>query len=305
MPTILANASALASLRSTTPGLTILDVRLPEDFAIAHLPSSINQCVFEMVFLDELLKKGIRNDQPICVYGADEDSHESRMAVEKLERAGYTQVYDFRGGLSTWRTEEYAIEGSSSTTDEQTVHSGRHEIDLAESNVVWVGRNLINKHWGQVMLSRGHVEFADGKPTAGAAVLDMQRISSTDLAGSNLHDMLIHHLEGDDFFDVARFPEAEYAFDHTEICSDKVGCNNLKLHGKLTLRGITKPLVIEATAGFTPDGKAALQSTFSIDRTEWGSIYGSGKFFRNLAGHLVNDRIELQLRILTAAPVRH
>ena len=37
-----------------------------------------------------------------------------------------------------------------------------------------------------------------------------------------------------------------------------------------------------------------------IDRTDWGVLYGSGRFFRRLAGHLVNDSIELQLRLLTA-----
>ena len=82
--------------------------------------------------------------------------------------------------------------------------------------------------------------------------------------------MLIHHLESDDFFDVARFPEARFTFDRVEICSELPGCRNLRLHGDLTLRGVTKPLVVEAASGFTPEGRAALQSTFAIDRTARG-----------------------------------
>jgi hypothetical protein len=37
----------------------------------------------------------------------------------------------------------------------------------------------------------------------------------------------------------------------------------------------------------------------AIDRTLWNVLYGSGKYFRRLGGHLVNDQIEIQLRIVT------
>lgn len=49
----------------------------------------------------------------------------------------------------------------------------------------------------------------------------------------------------------------------------------------------------------TAEGKAAAQASFTIDRTQWGVIYGSGKFFKRLSGHLVNDLIEFQIKIVT------
>ena len=42
----------------------------------------------------------------------------------------------------------------------------------------------------------------------------------------------------------------------------------------------------------------AAQAVFAFDRTVWGSIYGSGKFFQRLGMHLVNDLIEVQVRLL-------
>ena len=39
-------------------------------------------------------------------------------------------------------------------------------------------------------------------------------------------------------------------------------------------------------------------ATLAFDRTLWGSIYGSGKFFRRLAGHLVNDLVEIQVKVV-------
>ncbi len=278
--------------------VVLIDVRLADDFAAGHIPGALSQCVFEVVFLPELEAKGIHRDLAICVYGAAHDSHESAMAAEKLERAGFKQVLDFAGGLEAWVAAGHPIESQSPSPTAPAVPDGVRPFDLAESRVLWVGRNLVNKHWGHVAIASGEVEFRDGLPRRGSATLDMRRITCSDLAGDALHDVLIHHLESDDFFDVARFPEARFSFDRAEQCKRAPGCRNLRLHGQLTLRGVTKPLLIEAAAGVTPEGKAALQSTFTVNRTDWGVLYGSGSFFRRLGGHLVNDDIELQLRIL-------
>jgi polyisoprenoid-binding protein YceI/rhodanese-related sulfurtransferase len=279
----------------------LIDVRLAEDFACGHLPGALNQCVYEVAFLPALKSRGISPGATICVYGAAEDSFESRMAAGKLERAGYTHVLEFRGGWEAWLRERRPTDQPRAETPVSSrIKDGVHALDLDESKAVWIGRNLLNKHWGHVAIASGEVEIKNGIPLRGEATLDMRRITCSDLAGNELHDVLIHHLESDDFFDTERFPEARFTFDRVERCADKPGCRNLGLLGNLTLRGVTRPLSIDAVAGVTGEGRAALQSTFAINRTEWGVLYGSGSYFRRLAGHLVNDEIELQLRIVTA-----
>ncbi|MEZ0275713.1 MAG: YceI family protein [Roseimicrobium sp.] len=294
--------SDLRDLQAHHPNLLLLDVRLPEDFAEGHLPGAVNQCVFEITFHPELEKRDLAKDHPIAVYGAAESSLESQVAEEKLDRAGFSQVHDLRGGIAAWSAEGLPVEGKAPAPvppAPPTAKDGTHPLDLQESRVTWFGRNLINKHHGQVALSSGHVEFQHGVVTSGEVVLDMRRIICSDLAGSEMHDVLIHHLESDDFFDVARFPEAHFTIDRAEVCADCPGSRNLRLHGSLTLRGVTQPLTVEAAAGFTPEGHAALQATLLLDRTRWGVLYGSGKFFQRLAGHLVNDELELQVRMIT------
>jgi polyisoprenoid-binding protein YceI len=298
MSTIL-NVSELKE-RLDRRDLVLLDVRLPEDFEALHLPSAENQCVYEVSFLSGIEKRNLPKAKSVCVYGAGEDSHESRTAADKLERMGFTDVLDFRGGLEVWVAAGHATESTGVAPKEPEIVDGTHQLDLKESKVLWTGRNLINRHYGEVAIASGQVVVRDGLPASGEATLDLKRITCTDLAGDMMHNVLIHHLESDDFFDVARFPEAKFIFDRAECMSGKPGCRNLRLHGRLTLRGVTRPLVIEAAAGITPEGKAALQSVFTIDRTDWGVLYGSGRFFRRLAGHLVNDSIELQLRLVTA-----
>lgn len=292
------DASRLIELQSGG-GVTLVDVRLPEDFAAGHLPGAINQCVFEVACLKELEEKGISKHSPICVYGWSEDSHESRVAAEKLERAGYANVLEFRGGVDSWTAGGRPLEKQAAPPPAPKLNDGVQALDLSESHVVWIGRNLINKHTGEAAISSGQVEFREGLPVRGEVTLDMRRLTCSDLAGNALHDVLIHHLESDDFFDVERFPEARFSFDRAEPLSEKPGSRNLRLHGQLTLRGITKPLVVDAAAGITAEGKGALQATLGVNRTDWGVLYGSGSFFKRLAGHLVNDEIEIQLRILT------
>lgn len=71
---------------------------------------------------------------------------------------------------------------------------GKLEIDLEESRLEWLGRNLINKHWGTAALESGFLEFEDGQLTGGSFVIDLQKLKCTDLAGSDLNDVLISHL---------------------------------------------------------------------------------------------------------------
>ena len=96
------------------------------------------------------------------------------------------------------------------------------------------------------------------------------------------------------------YPEGRFVITSTESVRQATpGAPNLKLQGELTLKNVTLPVEFLATAGMTPEGKSAAQASFAIDRTLWEVLYGSGKYFRNLGGHLVNDLIELQLRIVT------
>lgn len=301
MATLLSTAAELQALQRSDAALKVLDVRLAEDYKESHLPGALNQCVFEVVFLDGVTKLGLAKEDVICVYGASTESYESRVAAEKLERNGWVNVYDFRGGIDEWLRAGLPLEGTPAQPKGPVSDfpDGDYVLDVGESKVEWTGRNLINKHSGEVALSRGMVEFRNGVPQRGFAVLDLRHITCSDLAGNPLHDVLIHHLQSDDFFDVARFPEARFAFDRASVTSPRPGGANLRLQGELTLRGETHPLIIEAAAGLTPEGRGALQATLKLDRTEWGVIYGSGKFFYRLLGHLVNDEVEIQLRLLT------
>jgi rhodanese-related sulfurtransferase len=69
---------------SKSAGFVLLDVRLDDDYAAAHLPQAKNNCVFEVNFLDRMADFAPDKKTTVCVYGAAADSHEARMAAESL-----------------------------------------------------------------------------------------------------------------------------------------------------------------------------------------------------------------------------
>lgn len=278
----------------------LLDVRLPDDFNSGHISGAKNNCVFEMTFTVRLAESAPDTSQTTIVYGANPQSHEALAAAEKLRRLGYADVHILEGGLEAAIKSGVQIVGGSPLPTAPAPIDGTRQIDINESRLEWLGRNLLNKHWGTAALESGHLVFDHGTLTGGEFVVDLTRLECTDLAGSDLHDVLIAHLHNDDFFDVENHPKAKFVMTavSNEVDASPGSCN-LTIDGDLTLRGQTHPIQFTAAAGFTEKGMPAAQAAFSIDRTRWSILYGSGKFFNRLAGHLVNDLLEFQLRIVT------
>jgi len=293
-------ATLAVELASILPPV-VLDVRLADDHEACRIPDSLNNTVFEVAFNERLALQIPDKETPVRIYGAGPDSLEAGHALEKLERAGYTQAAELDGGLEAWQAEGHPVVCGTPLPFLPPDPHGRILIDLEASRVEWTGRNLLNKHHGTVGLKSGWLDFAHGQLTGGELILDLRRLDCSDLSGTDYHDVLIHHLHNHDFFDVAVFPEACLAITSaTHFDTGCPGAANLHVHAELTLKGRTHPVDFDATCGLTPEGKAAAQAVFSIDRTKWGVLYGSGKFFHRLAGHLVNDLIAFEVKIVTS-----
>lgn len=289
-------------LEAEAGGVVLIDVRLESDYLESHLPGARNNCVFEVGFLDRMSGLAPDRGAPVCVYGAGPDSHESRMAAGKLLRGGYGVVYDYRGGIAEWTAGGGRLEGEGSDARGRGMTprpDGEVALDLGESRLEWLGRNLLNKHWGTIDIASGVLRFADGSLIGGEFSFDLSTMRCTDLSGDDLHDVLIGHLLSDDFLDAGRHPVATYRIlSVSETSGLPAGEPNLRVEGELELKDRRGSLSFDAVAGWTPDGRPAAQAAFAFDRTLWNILYGSAKYFSNLGGHLVNDRVEIQLRIV-------
>ncbi|MFZ7095967.1 YceI family protein [Luteimonas dalianensis] len=102
------------------------------------------------------------------------------------------------------------------------------------------------------------------------------------------------HLLSDDFFDAAQFPEA--TFRSTSVEAD--GDDELKITGELTIKGITKEVVLEADINLIGEHPATGKQTagFDAETTIKRSDFGLGLYVPNVAD-------EIELHITTEAPV--
>lgn len=284
-------------LKAHTGHAMLIHVLPEEHCAQQHLPGAVNACVYEMAFLSKVAELVPDKSSAIIVYGAGAPSLDSAVAAEKLMKAGYTNVSDFRGGIAEWLQQGFPLEGTGPQV-ESASHDGVFDVSTDTSVVRWTGRNLFNHHHGTVKLTGGRIEIEQGVLKAARFTLDMNSIACEDLVDSTYNAMLIRHLRDDDFFAVNRFPTAEFVGEQAEAlpaCTD--GTPNYQLLGQLTLRGVTKPLSFPAVIAAADVDHLTGQAQFELDRTQFGSHYGSGKLFAFLGKHVVNDHIHLHIKL--------
>lgn len=93
---------------------------------------------------------------------------------------------------------------------------------------------------------------------------------------------LTGHLKSPDFFGVNSNPKSKFV--STKVEKSDAGH---KITGNLTMCGQTKSITIPAQISVKGDA-IAVQSKFSIDRTQWGMTYGRGK---------IDDEVSLSVKV--------
>jgi polyisoprenoid-binding protein YceI len=103
------------------------------------------------------------------------------------------------------------------------------------------------------------------------------------------------HLRSPDFFDVEKFPTA--SFKSTRI--EDAGGDRYRVTGDLTLRGVTRPVVLNATyegTGKDPWGgeRAGFSASVTVDRKDFGLEWNKAL---ETGGLLVGEKVELTLEV--------
>jgi len=80
----------------------LANVLPPEKFNEKHIRTSINVPVGDDSFEKTMEKVTGNKDRKVVVYCANFDCDASPKAAEKLEQAGFSQVYDYAGGTEDW-----------------------------------------------------------------------------------------------------------------------------------------------------------------------------------------------------------
>ena len=112
---------------------------------------------------------------------------------------------------------------------------------------------------------------------------------------------LTGHLHSEDFFDAAKHPELTFKSTSVEQGED----GHLRVTGDLTIRGVTRPVELDAEiegVGDGPDGatRAGIAATGAIDRSDWGITWNAPLANGAFA---VAERVTLTLHVEAALKV--
>ncbi len=165
-----------------------------------------------------------------------------------------------------------------------------YKIDPAHTSVGFRIRHLFSYVEGRFNRFEGQIEFDPQVPEKTKVVGSIEVASiDTNLAERD------KHLRGKDFFDVARFPRI--TFESTKVTDIDKKAMKAKLHGKLTIHGVTKEIVLDVAflgEGTDPWGnkKAGFSARGKINRKDfglgWNEVLETG-------GLLVGEEVELRV----------
>lgn len=164
-------------------------------------------------------------------------------------------------------------------------------IDTTHSGIHFSVRHMvIAKVRGSFQKFSGTVSLDEQDVTASSVSV------SIDTASINTGvDQRDNHLRSADFFEVEKFPAM--SFQSTKV--EKTSGNGLRVTGQLTIRDITREVVLEAEqlgVGKDPWGnvKAAFEAKTSIDRRDFGLKWNQAL---EAGGVLVGEKIEIALEV--------
>jgi len=174
--------------------------------------------------------------------------------------------------------------------------AGTWTLDPTHSEITFSVRHLA------ISKVRGSFKKFDVTVVAGENPTDVQVTASVDVASvdTNQKDR-DGHLQTSDFFLIEQYPTMDFV--STGITKNG---DDFELTGDLTLRGVTKSIVLKGEfGGIVTDGygqtKAGAAATTKIDRTEFGVNWNAALEAGGLTlGNDVTINIELQL-VLQAA----
>lgn len=162
-------------------------------------------------------------------------------------------------------------------------------IDKAHTDVSFRIRHLVSRVRGQFRDFEGTIT-ADPANLAGGSVQVTVRTASV-FTDNERRDT---HLRSAEFFDVEKFPEMTFKSTRVETSGSK-----LKITGDLTIKGVTKPVVLdgEFTGIMGPDGpkqRVGFSATGTVNRLDYGVSWNRAA---EGGGVVLGDEVTIELLV--------
>ena len=153
------------------------------------------------------------------------------------------------------------------------VQAGTYKLDSSHGKITWSVNHLgFSTYYGQFTNVSDDLTLDPANPSASTLTAT---VPLADVAPNS--DGLKAHLQTPDFFNAAEFPTA--TFTATSIAIDEDDASEADVTGNLTLRGVTRPVVLEVE--FNQAGpsmgntyKVGFDGETTIKRSDFGINYG-------------------------------
>lgn len=164
-------------------------------------------------------------------------------------------------------------------------------LKKVSGDVKWTGYGVGKSHVGTIAIKSGEVVMDKETLKQAQFTLDMKSLDTKD------SDKLKGHLKSPDFFDVEKYPEAQ--FKSTDIKAVQNAQGRYVVKGDLTIKDKTQPIEF-TTDVVKKDGKFTAIGNLEItDRTKYGINYHSKQFetASKLGDKLIEDNIKLEINV--------
>jgi|SRR5215207_2697644 len=98
-------------LIAETPGITVLDVRTPEEFERGHIKGAVNLNIFDTEFQQKVA--ALDQTKPVIVH-CQSGGRSSQAVTELAGKVKFPKVYHLRSGFKGWKDVKKPIEEKSS-----------------------------------------------------------------------------------------------------------------------------------------------------------------------------------------------
>ncbi len=166
------------------------------------------------------------------------------------------------------------------------------KLDKSHTSVTFGIRHFLTTVKGNFSTFDGSIEFDPANP-------EKLKVSGwVDAASIDTdNEKRDKHLRSEDFFDVEKFPKI--TFEGEKLTDVNASKTSGKLHGTLTMHGVSKPVVIDVKwLGTIGDGyggtKGGLSGTTTINRKDFGITWNKTL---DAGGLMLGEEVEVELSV--------
>lgn len=161
-------------------------------------------------------------------------------------------------------------------------------IDRTHSELTFRIRHLVSRVSGSFTEWAGTIVADPANLAGGSVEVTIQAASIT-----TQHPRRDADLRSDNFFEVDRFPTITFKSTRVEVSG-----SDIKLYGNLTIRGVTRPIVLEGEylgkTGAAMQERLGFEASVKLDRTDYGVVWNRAV---EGGGSLLGDEVTISIAV--------